>query len=73
VTEINVIDRQNGDQIDIEVKYPHHNLQINWNNRRVDIELRVPRQADLDVHTGDGNVDATGVKGNIILRSGDGT
>jgi DUF4097 and DUF4098 domain-containing protein YvlB len=70
---INVIDRQNGDQIDIEVKYPRQNFQINFgNNRRVDIELKVPRQADLDVHTGDGNVDATGVKGNIIVRSGDG-
>jgi DUF4097 and DUF4098 domain-containing protein YvlB len=69
---INVIDRQTADQIDIEVRYPHHNFQINWNNRRVDIELKVPRQADLDIHTGDGNVDLQGVKGSILVRSGDG-
>src|SRR5215813_813699 len=69
---INIIDSQNGDQVNIEVHYPHHTFQMNWNNRRVDIDLKVPRQADLDIHTGDGNVDLQGVKGSIIVRSGDG-
>ena len=69
---INVIDRQNGDQVDIEVRFPRHAFQMNWRNRRVDIEIKVPRNADLDLHTGDGNVDIQGVKGAILLRSGDG-
>lgn len=69
---INIIDRQTGDQIDIEVKFPRHVFQINWGNHRVDIELKVPRAIDLDLHTGDGNVDVQGVKGQLALRSGDG-
>ena len=69
---INIVDRQTGDQIDIEVRFPRHAFQMNWRNRRVDIEIKVPRDADLDLHTGDGNVDVQGVKGTILLRSGDG-
>ena len=69
---INIVDRQNGDQIDIEVRFPRHAFQMNWRNRRVDIEIKVPRDADLDLNTGDGNVDLQGVKGTILLRSGDG-
>lgn len=69
---INIIDRQNGDQVDIEVRFPRHTFQVNWRNRRVDMEIQVPRSADLDMHTGDGNVDVQGVKGTILLKSGDG-
>ncbi|MEK6322887.1 MAG: DUF4097 family beta strand repeat-containing protein [Acidobacteriota bacterium] len=69
---INIVDRQTGDQIDIEVRFPRHAFQMNWRNRRVDIEIKVPRDADLDLHTGDGNVDVQGVKGTILLHSGDG-
>jgi DUF4097 and DUF4098 domain-containing protein YvlB len=69
---INIVDRQTGDQIDIEVRFPRHAFQMNWRNRRVDIEIKVPRSADLDLHTGDGNADVQGVNGTILLRSGDG-
>jgi DUF4097 and DUF4098 domain-containing protein YvlB len=69
---INIADRQTGDQIDIEVRFPRQVFQMNWRNRRVDIEVKVPREADLDLHTGDGNVDVQGVKGTLLLRSGDG-
>lgn len=69
---IAIVDHQTGDQIDIEVRFPHHRFQVDWGNRRVDIELKVPRTADLDMHTGDGNVDVQGVKGTLLLRSGDG-
>ncbi|MEN3333463.1 MAG: hypothetical protein V7641_2828 [Blastocatellia bacterium] len=69
---ISIIDHQNGDQVDIEVRFPHHRFQTGWNHRRVDIEIKVPRDANLDMHTGDGNVDVQGVRGSIALRSGDG-
>ena len=69
---INVYDRQTADQIDIEVRFPRQVFQLSWRNRRVDIEIRVPRDFDLNLHTGDGNVDVQGVKGSILLRSGDG-
>jgi len=69
---INITDRQTGDQVEIEVRFPHHPFRINWRNRSVDIEIRVPRTADLDLHTGDGNVVLQGVSGTMILRTGDG-
>ena len=69
---INIVDRQTSDQIDIEVRFPRHTFEMNWRNRRVDIEIKVPRTADLDLHTGDGNVEVQGVQGSILLRSGDG-
>ena len=69
---INIIDHQNGDQVDIDVRFPRHMFQVGWNHRRVDIEIKVPRDANLDLHTGDGNVDVQGVRGSIALRSGDG-
>ncbi|HSQ20952.1 MAG TPA: DUF4097 family beta strand repeat-containing protein [Blastocatellia bacterium] len=69
---IDIVDHQTGDQIDIEVRFPHHVFQMNWGTRRVDIDIKVPRTADLDLHTGDGNVDVQGVNGTLLLRSGDG-
>jgi DUF4097 and DUF4098 domain-containing protein YvlB len=69
---INITDRQTGDQVEIEVRFPRQTFQINWRNRRVDMEIRVPRESDLDLHTGDGNVDVQGIRGSILLRSGDG-
>ena len=69
---INIVDRQTGDQIDIEVRFPRHTFEMNWRNRRVDIEIKVPRTADLDLHTGDGNVEVHSINGSILLRSGDG-
>jgi len=69
---INIIEHQTGDQVDIEVRFPHHTFQMGWNHRRVDIEVKVPRDTNLDLHTGDGNVEVQGVRGTISLRSGDG-
>lgn len=69
---INILEHQAGDNIDIEIRFPRTAFQINWGNRRVDIEIKVPSEADLDLHTGDGNVDLEGVRGTIAVRSGDG-
>ena len=69
---INIVEHQAGDTVDIEVRFPRHVFQMNWGNRHVDIEIKVPRDANLDLNTGDGNVDVQGVRGTMVLRSGDG-
>jgi hypothetical protein len=69
---INVIAHQTGDQVDLEVRFPRHMFHMDWGHRRVDIEIKVPKDANLDLHTGDGNVDVQGVRGAIVLHSGDG-
>jgi DUF4097 and DUF4098 domain-containing protein YvlB len=69
--EVRVIDRQTGDRIEIEVKVPR--WQGGWTGRRsIDIELSVPRNAKLDLHTGDGNISAPSLAGPAQFRTGDG-
>jgi DUF4097 and DUF4098 domain-containing protein YvlB len=69
---ITITDRQNGDTIEIEIRFPRRIFQMNWRNHRVDVEIKVPFESNLDLHTGDGNVDVQGVRGEIALHSGDG-
>lgn len=69
---IQIFDRQNGNDVEIEVRFPRQWVQINFHRRRVDIDLIVPQHINLDLHAGDGNVDVRGVKGDSTIRSGDG-
>ncbi len=69
---IQIYDRQNGDEVQLEVRFPRKWLQVNFGSRRVDVELRVPRRASLNIKTGDGNIDLSGIDGDVNLQSGDG-
>jgi DUF4097 and DUF4098 domain-containing protein YvlB len=65
---------QEGNRVEIEVRVPR--VRWSWGfssmHRDVRIELIVPREANLDVHTGDGNVTARDVSGDIRIDTGDG-
>jgi DUF4097 and DUF4098 domain-containing protein YvlB len=67
---LRITDSQNGNEVTIEVRFP--SLTFSIGNRSVDIEVHVPRESALDLHTGDGNVSINGITGNVRLRSGDG-
>jgi DUF4097 and DUF4098 domain-containing protein YvlB len=71
--EVRVEESQNGDHVTLNVKLPHFNWSW-WGGRHhsVRIEVHVPRELDLDVHTGDGNVSAQAVAGRIRIDTGDG-
>ncbi len=71
---VNISERQSGNRVDIEVHVPsmHHFINISGRSRSVRIQLNVPRQADLNLHSGDGTITAQDLAGNAILRSGDG-
>src|SRR2546425_9463703 len=47
---------QAGNRVDLEVRAPHWHWNIGLSMRSIRIEVRLPREADLDVHTGDGSV-----------------
>jgi hypothetical protein len=68
--EVRVVDYQSGNRVELDVRLPHYH----WNlgHRSVRIELTVPREADLEIRTSDGNISTEGVKGEIRLSSGDG-
>jgi DUF4097 and DUF4098 domain-containing protein YvlB len=69
---IRILDQQNGDLVSLEVKFPRSFFSINFNRRRVDILVRVPKETRLDLRTGDGDIEVTGVKGEIVADTGDG-
>ena len=69
---VKVTDRQNGDRVELEVRVPHGRV-FSFGHRSVKIDLRVPREAELDVHTGDGSISARELAGRIRLETGDGS
>jgi len=72
-SEVRIEESQTGDQVSLFVRLP----KLNWNwwgagHKSVRIEVRVPRELDLDIRTGDGNVSTQAVAGRIRIDTGDG-
>lgn len=70
---IRISEHQTGDTVEIEVRYPHQHLTIDWGNHRVDIIIQMPREGRATLRTGDGKIDVNGLKGELDLHSGDGS
>jgi hypothetical protein len=70
---IRVDEHQNGDVVEIEVRYPHHGITVEWGQHRVDIVIQMPREGRVNLRTGDGKIDLSGLKGEMDLHSGDGS
>jgi DUF4097 and DUF4098 domain-containing protein YvlB len=73
---IRIEEHQAGDVVEINVRYPHHGVTINWgnySNHRVDIDIHMPREGRVDLRTGDGKIELGNFKGEMQLRSGDGS
>jgi hypothetical protein len=68
--DVRITENQNGDRVELEVKVP--SLHFNFGNRWVKIELDVPTATTADVHTGDGNIRADGLRGKTRLVTHDG-
>ena len=62
-----------GAEIAIVAEYDKAQADV-WHGTGADValEVRVPRNSNLDIHTGDGRVRVSGVSGEINLRTGDG-
>jgi DUF4097 and DUF4098 domain-containing protein YvlB len=69
---IKIIEHQNGDSVDLELRYPHHNFVVNFGPSHVEVEIHMPREGKVALHTGDGSIDLAHFKGNMDLESGDG-
>ena len=70
---IHIEEHQNGDSVEIEVRYPRHAFTVDWGNHRVDIEIHMPREGKVNLRTGDGRIELGGLKGEMDLHSGDGS
>jgi len=69
---IRVSEHQNGDSVEIEVRYPHHNFTVEWGQHKVDIIIQMPREGRVNLRTGDGKIELANFKGDMDLHSGDG-
>lgn len=66
---------QSGDSVELIARTTGHwGFSFGWHNsRRLHIEVIMPRQADLDAHTGDGSVEAAAIEGRVKVYTGDGS
>jgi DUF4097 and DUF4098 domain-containing protein YvlB len=69
---VQIIEHQTGDSVELEVREPHHYFTIQIGSSRIEVEIHMPRQGHLKVHTGDGSIELSGLKGDMDLETGDG-
>jgi len=69
--DVQVTANSSGNHVEIKVRKTSH-VCFGMCFQSIRVEVRVPREADLDIHTDDGNVRAESVKGNLQLETGDG-
>jgi Putative adhesin len=67
--------RQDGDKVELIARVTGHwGINLGWgHNRRLHIEVRMPHDGDLQVDSGDGAVETSGVKGTLNVHTGDGS
>jgi hypothetical protein len=71
--EVTVTESQTGDRVDVEVRLPRERFHLGFGSRSIQVVLRVPKQSDLEVRTGDGSIDVQPVSGRVSLSTGDGS
>jgi hypothetical protein len=69
---LSINSRQDGDQVELSARVHNSNF-FNWNvHKTLRLEVHMPREADLNVETGDGSVEAQALTGNLNIHTGDG-
>ena len=65
--------KQNGDTVELTARLGNH-WGISWghSSRSLHIEVRMPRNADAQINTGDGSVESAALQGNLKIHTGDG-
>lgn len=71
--EVTIDESQAGSSVRVTVRVPRR-LQfcIGYCHHRIDIDVTVPRRANLELHTDDGNISVTRVGGTLRCHTGDG-
>lgn len=67
--EVRVSERQTGNRVEIEVRVPR---KMGIGVFSVEIDVTLPRESDLDIHTRDGRIEVQDVKGDARLATSDG-
>jgi hypothetical protein len=64
---------QSGDRVMCEVREPRHVVSFEIGSRTTRVDVSLPRDADLDVSTGDGAITLAPLAGEVRAHSGDGS
>src|SRR5262249_24103013 len=71
---IRIEEHQAGDSVDLAVRFPHQHVsfQVRPRHSKVNIDIHMPREGQVSLRTGDGNIRLIGFKGNMVVETGDG-
>jgi hypothetical protein len=70
--KLHIDSQQNGDDVQLTVRFSSR-FVIGFSNRRLTTEVRMPKNADLQLETSDGRVELSEVNGNILVHTSDGS
>ncbi len=70
---LEIAEHQEGNAVDIELRQPHR-THFFWGmeTHRTELEIHMPRSAKINVQSGDGEVVAKGLEGDLDFTTGDG-
>jgi hypothetical protein len=71
--DLRIETRQNGDKVEVSARTGSH-WGFSWggHSRTLRVEVHMPKDADLQVDSGDGSVEAEALSGNLDIKTGDG-
>jgi DUF4097 and DUF4098 domain-containing protein YvlB len=69
--KLHIDSQQNGNQVELTVRLSP-GVTIGVNNKSLSTEVRMPKNADLQLETSDGRVEVSDLNGNIIVHTSDG-
>lgn len=70
--KLHIDSQQNGNDVELTVKLSTR-VVIGFNNKRITTEVRMPKNANLQIDTSDGKVELADVNGAIKVRTSDGS
>jgi hypothetical protein len=72
--DLHIESRQDGDSVQLTARVSGH-WGFSWggSHRKLRVEVRMPKDADLEVTTGDGSVETQAINGKLRVRTGDGS
>jgi hypothetical protein len=69
--KLHVDSQQNGNQVELTVRVSP-GVMIGFSNKRLSTEVRMPKNADLQLESSDGHVELSDLRGNIVVHTSDG-
>jgi Putative adhesin len=70
---VQIVEHQQGNTVEFELRQPHRlHFSMSSDTHRIDLEIHMPRSAKVNVQTGDGNVSAKGLEGDLDFTTADG-